>query len=250
MITPRVQRRCSQPGRASTSREASVRGRDRPARAGCRRRCSCARGEGAWLTDEDGNTLPRLRDGAGAADPRPPAGGGDRGGHRARCEQRGSLVSLAHDLEGEAAAAITARMPVDRPGAVLEQLGTEARSTRCASPAPSRAATWCCASRATTTAGRTRSTGRPTPPRTPGAPPTRRRCCPGSTGMPARGRRARCWSSAGTTSRRCERAFADARRSDRGRDHRADPRQLRRHHAGARLPRADARAGHRRAARC
>jgi glutamate-1-semialdehyde 2,1-aminomutase len=67
-------------------------------------------GEGAWLTDEDDNRYLDYVMGQGPLIL----------GHRPRAvmeevtrtlEQRGSLVSLAHDLEGEAAAAITARMP-------------------------------------------------------------------------------------------------------------------------------------------
>src|SRR5438067_2000421 len=67
-------------------------------------------GEGAWLTDEDDNHYLDYVMGQGPLIL----------GHRPAAvieavtrtlEQRGSLVSLAHDLEGEAAAAITDRMP-------------------------------------------------------------------------------------------------------------------------------------------
>ena len=67
-------------------------------------------GEGAWLTDEDDNRYLDYVMGQGPLIL----------GHRPAAvidevtrtlEQRGSLVSLAHDLEGEAAAAITDRMP-------------------------------------------------------------------------------------------------------------------------------------------
>jgi glutamate-1-semialdehyde 2,1-aminomutase len=67
-------------------------------------------GEGAWLTDEDDNRYLDYVMGQGPLIL----------GHRPAAvidevtrtlEQRGSLVSLAHDLEGEAAEAITDRMP-------------------------------------------------------------------------------------------------------------------------------------------
>ncbi|HEY0389132.1 MAG TPA: aspartate aminotransferase family protein [Gaiellales bacterium] len=67
-------------------------------------------GDGAWLTDEDGNRYLDYVMGQGPLIL----------GHRPRTvieqvtrtlEERGSLVSLAHDLEGQAAEAIVSRMP-------------------------------------------------------------------------------------------------------------------------------------------
>jgi len=67
-------------------------------------------GEGAWLTDEDGNRFLDYVMGQGPLilghRPAPVIAEATR-----TLQERGSLVSLAHDLEGEAADAITSRMP-------------------------------------------------------------------------------------------------------------------------------------------
>lgn len=67
-------------------------------------------GEAAWLTDEDGNRFLDYVMGQG------PLILGHRPGPviaevTRTLEQRGSLVSLAHDLEGQAATAVASRMP-------------------------------------------------------------------------------------------------------------------------------------------
>ena len=196
-------------------------------------------GEGAHLTDEDGNTFVDYVMGQG------PLILGHR--HPALIDaitetlrERGSLFSLAHDLEGEAAAAVSARMPS------MELLRFGNSGTECVQYALRFARAFTGREKIVRFEGHYHGwsdaihwSGHPGPNEWgSAAAPTP---APGSSGMPA--------AVAGTLivagwndTAALERIFTRAGQRDRRGDHRADPRQLRRDHARARLPAADARA--------
>ena len=230
---------------ASTSPAASARAPARPGRATCRCPCSCAAARARVITDEDGNDLRRLRDGPGPADPRPPAAD--------------AVIEAVTRDAARARLALLARARPRGPGrrrpsprgcrrwscCASATPAPSACSTPCASRARSPAARRCCASRATTTAGRTRSTGRRHP--GPGeCGPGRRARRRARLDRDARRRRRDAASSApGTTSTPLERVFAE---------HGSEIAAVITEPIigncgaimpGARLPRAHARAGHR-----
>ena len=175
--------------------------------------------------------VPRLRDGPGPADPRPPAGRRDRRGHpHARAAR---LAGLAGPR------------PRGRGGRGRHRAHAR-RWSCCASrhSAPRRAMYALRFARAFT--GRDAGAALRGPlPRLVGRDPLvgpplrrttlgRRRRADGAPGVdrhPAAQSARRCWSRAGTTSRRWSASSREHGDRDRGGDHRADPGQLRRHHA-------------------
>ena len=117
--------------------------------------------------------------------------------------ERGSHLALCHELEAEAADAIAARVPS------IELLRLGNSGTECVQYALrfARAATgrrWWSASRATTTAGPTRSTSRRTPSSRAPGPPSSRTPSRARPAWPPRSQR-RCWCCRGTTPRRSSR---------------------------------------------
>ena len=164
--------------------------------------------------------------------------------------ERGSLFSLAHDLEGQAAAAVTARMPS------IELLRFGNSGTECVQYALRFARAFTGRELIAAVRGPLpRLVGRdplvgPPLARRPGARPRRRRRAPGSTGMPRRRGDTPDRAASGTTSPPSSAAFAE--HGERIAAVITEPilGNCGAHHARARLPRAHARARHRARARC